>query len=104
MWRGRVRAPIEFASGGAAAGTTLLVVEQIVVGEALDAQHLRRLEEDGEQVLRDVHLALVHELQHRLQLAEVDVGENDDRMRVVDVEQHLLEEGAARGEHRLVGA
>ena len=48
--------------------------------KAFDLEYLGDFEEAADVLLLDAHLALVHELQHRRQVAIVDILEDDDRV------------------------
>jgi len=74
------------------------------VHEALDAQRLRRVQQRGQLLILDAHLALVHELEQRAQFAELDVLEDDDGVLVGVAHEQLLEEGGARRQDDLVRA
>ena len=72
------------------------------LGQTLDLQPLRRLEELRQLVLRHVHLAGVHELQDGGQVGEGDVLQDDDRVLGRVLLQQGLEVGTAGGENHLV--
>ena len=72
------------------------------LGESLDLESLRDLQEGGEVVLVDGDLSAVHELEERLDLVEADVAQKDDGVAVGRVVQHRLEVGRARRQHHLV--
>jgi len=72
------------------------------IDEAFDLEFLGGLEELGQLVLADVHLAGVHELEDGLQVAVRHVLEDDDRVLGRVLLQQSLEEGGAGGEHHLV--
>ena len=61
--------------------------------EPSNLQRLRRPDERGEHVLRDVCLSLVHVLDERLQILVVDVVKEDHRLLVarLTVPEHGLE-------------
>lgn len=77
--------------------------ERVVVRESADLKGLGRLEKHRQQVLRDVHFALVHEVQEGLHLAVVDVLEEYDGVRVRVLYEDRLEVRRARRQDGLVG-
>ncbi len=50
------------------------------VGQSLDLQHSRRMENRRQLLVGDAHFAVVHEAQQRFHVAVFDVTENHDRM------------------------
>lgn len=53
-------------------------------------------------MLTDVHLALVHEVEQGAHLADLDVTQVDDRMRVFVLDEDLLKVRTARRQYRLM--
>lgn len=53
-------------------------------------------------MLTDVHLALVHEVEQGAHLADLDVAQVDDRMRVFVLDEDLLKVRTARRQYRLM--
>lgn len=82
----------------------LVVLRGLVLGQALDGQHLGRVQECGQCILLDVHLALVHVHDNRQQIVVFDVPEYDDRVLARILLENLLEVGAAGGQQHFVGA
>ena len=72
------------------------------LGESLDFQPLRRLEELRQLVLRHVDLAGVHELEDCRQVGKWDVFQDDDGVLGGVLLQQGLEVGAAGGQDHLV--
>jgi len=73
------------------------------VGQTLDLQAFRHLEQGGEVLLVHRHLSSVHELQQGLHLVVADVFEEDNGVFVGSVVEHALEVGRAGGQDHLVG-
>ena len=73
------------------------------LGQTLDLQPLRRLEELRQLVLRHVDLAGVHELEDCRQVGKWDVFQDDDGVLGGVLLQQGLEVGAAGGQDHLVG-
>lgn len=53
-------------------------------------------------MLADVHLALVHKVEQGAHFADLDVAQVDDRMRVLVLDEDLLEVRTARRQYRLM--
>ena len=87
-----------------ARGASLFLLDGLrCLGQPLDLEPLRRLEEGGQLVLGHVHLAGIHELEDRGEMLEGNVFEDDDGVLGGVLLQEGLEVGRAGGEDHLVG-